>query len=158
MRVWVRPVGQRPGSTADANDDCGVQTFENDRTPGGGDASGDYPCGDTVVTFTATDVQGNVGTCRTTVAVAGTGVPTLGCPPAFRIESRREMVSPTPDRLSEAIRATARGRLVPNTPRKILPATNEGRVRDGFIFGLGFLLWVNEGFPQSRRRTAYGLL
>ena len=66
--------------SASASDDCGVQSLGNDRTGGGADASGIYPCGDTPVTFAATDVQGNVGTCVTTVSVAGTGVPTLGCP------------------------------------------------------------------------------
>jgi N-acetylneuraminic acid mutarotase len=42
----------------------------NSYTPNGADASGSYPLGTTVVTFTATDGSGNQATCRTTVTVS----------------------------------------------------------------------------------------
>lgn len=56
--------------TATAMDDCdGNSVITNDRTAGGADATDVYPCGSTLVTFTATDSQGNVSTCQTVVRV-----------------------------------------------------------------------------------------
>ena len=41
----------------------------NDRTAGGRDATDDYPCGMTRVTFTATDDAGNLASCESLVVV-----------------------------------------------------------------------------------------
>jgi hypothetical protein len=71
----------RPGEadvalTADATDDCdAAPTITNDRTAGGADASGTYPCGVTIVTFEARDAAGHVGSCATTVTVADVAPP-----------------------------------------------------------------------------------
>jgi hypothetical protein len=55
---------------ATASDSCsGTATIVNDRTPNGPDASGAYPPGITIVTFTATDAAGNSASCTTTVTV-----------------------------------------------------------------------------------------
>jgi gliding motility-associated-like protein len=51
---------------------CGLISFTNDFN-GLDDASGIYPDGTTLVTWTATDVSGNVGTCSTSVAVSDPG-------------------------------------------------------------------------------------
>lgn len=56
---------------ATASDNCDASVpLQNDRTAGGADASDDYPCGGTFVTFSSPDAGGNVGTCITVVAVA----------------------------------------------------------------------------------------
>ncbi len=61
---------------ASASDNCDpVVAITNDRTAGGADATDTYPCGDTVVTFTATDSAGNVASCGTTVTVADPAPP-----------------------------------------------------------------------------------
>lgn len=70
-----------PGSamvivTASATDDCDPSpVISNDRTAGGADASDRYPCGETLVTFTATDAAGHVVTCVTRVVVASLAAP-----------------------------------------------------------------------------------
>jgi hypothetical protein len=59
---------------ATATDDCdALPDISNDRTAGGADASDDYPCGTTLVTFTATDAFGNRSTCRTVVRISPDG-------------------------------------------------------------------------------------
>ncbi|HUD72876.1 MAG TPA: hypothetical protein VMQ62_13030, partial [Dongiaceae bacterium] len=63
---------------ATAHDLCsGVVTLTNDRTAGGGDASGAYPLGGTSVVFTADDGRGHSATCSTAVSVVDTQPPTL---------------------------------------------------------------------------------
>jgi hypothetical protein len=63
---------------ATATDACeGPVAVTNDRTRNGADASGWYPMGSTVVTFTATDSLGHVSTCRTTVTVEDTAPPVV---------------------------------------------------------------------------------
>ncbi|WP_172594388.1 HYR domain-containing protein [Mariniphaga sediminis] len=44
------------------------------------DASGTYPVGATVITWTATDASGNTATCEQTVTVTDTQKPTITCP------------------------------------------------------------------------------
>lgn len=62
--------GAPASPTAMASDDCEpVPGISNDRTGRGADASDDYPCGSTLVTFTAWDAVGNEGTCATIVRV-----------------------------------------------------------------------------------------
>ena len=62
---------------ASASGGCGAVVVENDFNAGGADASGDYPVGETVVTFTATDAAGNVATCSTTVRVSDVTPPAI---------------------------------------------------------------------------------
>jgi len=70
MSAWVVVV-------AAADDDCDPDLdLSNDRTGAGLDASDDYPCGETLVTFTALDGTGNRQICRTTVGVTPPGAPT----------------------------------------------------------------------------------
>ncbi len=60
--------------------DCFNATAINDYT-GGPDASGFYPIGTTVVTWTFTDIQGNKTTCEQTVTITGgAGDGNLECP------------------------------------------------------------------------------
>ncbi len=55
---------------ASAMDDCDpAPSLRNDRTAGGADASDDYPCGATLVTFEATDAAGNASSCSTIVRI-----------------------------------------------------------------------------------------
>ncbi|MBZ5639981.1 MAG: DUF2817 domain-containing protein [Acidobacteriia bacterium] len=64
---------------ATATDVCqpGGLVISNTFTPNGADASGSYPLGTTVVTFTASDASGNRASCRTTVTVRDTIAPIL---------------------------------------------------------------------------------
>jgi hypothetical protein len=60
---------------ATAMDDCDpMPVIGNDRTSGGADATDFYPCGTTLVTFTATDSVGQTDTCVTRVVIAPAGV------------------------------------------------------------------------------------
>jgi hypothetical protein len=52
----------------------------NSRTPGGEDASGSYPLGSTIVTFTATDAAGNTASCDAVVTVVDTVAPVFLAP------------------------------------------------------------------------------
>jgi|GEM_PF-3347452 len=57
---------------ATATDDNGIMSIANDWSgadAGGADASGQYPLGTTIVTFTATDECGNISQCTTRVTV-----------------------------------------------------------------------------------------
>ncbi len=66
---------------ATAADACeGSVPIINSHTPGGADASGSYPLGDTPITFTAEDGSGNQSTCQTHVRVVDTTSPTIGDP------------------------------------------------------------------------------
>jgi hypothetical protein len=51
--------------------------ISNSHTSGGADASGSYPLGTTLVTFTATDEAGNTASCQVSVTVVDTTPPTL---------------------------------------------------------------------------------
>jgi hypothetical protein len=55
----------------------GNASIVNDHNAGGADASGDYPLGTTMVTFTATDGAGNVASCSTSITVADTTPPVM---------------------------------------------------------------------------------
>ncbi len=59
-------------------DNCSF-TLTNDIT-NSADASGVYPLGTTLVTWTATDPSGNTSTCTQTIIVNDTEGPTLSCP------------------------------------------------------------------------------
>ncbi|MCG9911082.1 MAG: HYR domain-containing protein [Flavobacteriales bacterium] len=59
-----------------ASDNCGLASFTSTHTPGT-----IFPVGTTTVTYTATDIYGNVSTCTFNVTVNDTEVPVLvGCP------------------------------------------------------------------------------
>jgi hypothetical protein len=60
-----------------ANSCSGIASIVNDYNAGGADASGAYPLGTTVVTFTAADAAGNVASCSTSVTVADTRPPVM---------------------------------------------------------------------------------
>ena len=59
--------------------DCAGATITNSYT-GTADASGTYPLGTTVVTWTVTDTDGNVATCEQSVTLTDEVAPTLACP------------------------------------------------------------------------------
>ncbi len=63
----------------EAWDNCGVLSIVNDYT-GTDDASGIYPQGQTVVTWTVTDIWDNTSTCATVVFVHDNQAPTITCP------------------------------------------------------------------------------
>ena len=69
---------------ATATDACGITSITNDYTGGGADASGTFSGGETIVTFTATDNCGNIGTCVMTVIVDVN--PALGCPSDITVD------------------------------------------------------------------------
>ena len=58
----------------------------NSYTPNGASASGSYPVGTTVVTFTAMDAAGNQSSCQTSVTVADTTPPVINCPQSVTVE------------------------------------------------------------------------
>ena len=63
---------------ATAADICSATvSITNDRTPNGSDASGSYPLGQTVVTFTARDAADNSSSCQTLVSVVDTTPPSI---------------------------------------------------------------------------------
>jgi hypothetical protein len=63
---------------ASAKDTCfATASVVNDRTDGGENASGLYPAGETIVTFTATDAVGWTATCQTLVSVTSADSPRL---------------------------------------------------------------------------------
>jgi gliding motility-associated-like protein len=63
----------------DYGDNCTETTLTNDYT-GTGNASGTYPKGITVVTFTVTDGYGNTTTCSINVTVTDDEAPVVTCP------------------------------------------------------------------------------
>ena len=64
---------------ASAIDNCGVASVQNDFNSGGPNASGVYPLGTTLVTFTASDSDGNQSFCQTVVNILDVGL-TISCP------------------------------------------------------------------------------
>ncbi|GEM_PF-2310446 len=62
-------------SAASATDNCGIFSFTDD-----GPIGDEFPAGTTTVTYTATDVNGNIATCQTIVVVNDTIVPVITCP------------------------------------------------------------------------------
>lgn len=67
-----------------ASDPCGIASISNDFNSGGADASGVYPAGETVVTYTITDNCGNVATCAMTITVVSD--PAFTCPADITLE------------------------------------------------------------------------
>ncbi|HKQ97816.1 MAG TPA: S8 family serine peptidase [Candidatus Polarisedimenticolia bacterium] len=64
--------------SASAHDACdGAIPATNDRTTGGGDASGSYPLGATTVSFRAADAAGHPASCTSQVEVVDTELPSL---------------------------------------------------------------------------------
>jgi hypothetical protein len=66
-----------PVPAATATDVCQAFAIANSYTAGGADASGVYPLGTTLVTFTATDGSGNASSCQTSVTVVDTTPPVI---------------------------------------------------------------------------------
>ncbi|MCX6259030.1 MAG: HYR domain-containing protein, partial [Bacteroidia bacterium] len=60
-------------------DNCGVASVINNFT-GTGNASGIYPVGTTIITWTVTDIHGNTSTCSTQVVVLDNEAPIISCP------------------------------------------------------------------------------
>jgi hypothetical protein len=60
-------------------DNCGIATITNSHNAGGANASGSYPVGITTVTFTVTDINGNVSTCSVMVRVLDNEAPVAVC-------------------------------------------------------------------------------
>ena len=60
------------------SDNCGVATVVNDFT-GTANASGTYPVGTTMVTWTVTDIHGNTNTCTQLITVTDNEVPSITC-------------------------------------------------------------------------------
>jgi hypothetical protein len=66
-------------NAAVATDNCGVSGITNDLTAGGANVSLFFPVGNTIITYTANDVNGNSSTCQTTVTVNDTEAPVVTC-------------------------------------------------------------------------------
>lgn len=66
-------------SSPAVSDNCGVASIVNDFN-GTADASGTYPVGTTVVTWTATDIYGNTSSCTQNITVADDEDPVVVCP------------------------------------------------------------------------------
>ncbi len=66
--------------TATGLDNCGIATINGTRQ-GGLDLTDPYPLGDTYITWTATDVNGNVSqSCDQKITVSGTYIVNIACP------------------------------------------------------------------------------
>ncbi|MCB0762123.1 MAG: choice-of-anchor L domain-containing protein, partial [Flavobacteriales bacterium] len=66
-------------TTPTATDNCGVASVVNDFN-GTSDASDDYPSGITNLTWTITDIHGNVSTCVQVITINNPSGGSLGCP------------------------------------------------------------------------------
>jgi hypothetical protein len=64
------------------SDNCGVASVVNNYT-GSEDATGTYTVGNTLVTWTITDIHGNESTCATNILVTDLELPVIGCPTAI---------------------------------------------------------------------------
>lgn len=62
---------------ATASDNCSVSSITNNYNAGGANASGIYPLGTTLVTFTATDAANNTATCIMSVTVINSQSPII---------------------------------------------------------------------------------
>ncbi len=69
-----------PFGVATATDNCGIPTITND-------APANFPFGNNIVTWTATDAAGNTTTCTQLVKVEDLQDPTIICPPAITINT-----------------------------------------------------------------------
>lgn len=65
--------------TPTVDDNCGVAMVTNNYNNGGADASGNYPVGSTTVTYTVTDLSGNINTCSIVINVADNTPPIVNC-------------------------------------------------------------------------------
>ncbi|PLW98668.1 MAG: hypothetical protein C0593_04915, partial [Marinilabiliales bacterium] len=85
--VLIIPDGQTSGYVSvpepEATDNCSV-SVDNDQT-GGANASGTYPLGTTVITYTATDSNGNDVTLTQKVEVYPDSHSSISCPPDINI-------------------------------------------------------------------------
>jgi hypothetical protein len=66
-------------------DNCGCLGITNDYNSGGGNASGIYPKGTTIVTFIATDLNGNTSNCSIAVTVTDGEFPVIACPAGITV-------------------------------------------------------------------------
>lgn len=81
---------------ARATDACdGPVPVANSHNSGGADASGSYPLGTTVVTFTARDGSGNTAACFTSVTVRDT------IPPSISVSSTPDLLWPPNHKMSD---------------------------------------------------------
>lgn len=60
------------------NDNCGVQSITND-------APAQFAVGNTTVTWTVTDIHGNINTCTQTVTVTDSEGPAINCPASVNV-------------------------------------------------------------------------
>jgi phosphatidylethanolamine-binding protein (PEBP) family uncharacterized protein len=77
-------------------DNCAIDSFTNDYT-NTEDASGVYPEGTTVVTYTVSDESGNTDTCSFTVTVEDNEAPELECPDGVEIVLDENCEAEIPD-------------------------------------------------------------
>ncbi|MEZ4800581.1 MAG: HYR domain-containing protein, partial [Flavobacteriales bacterium] len=68
------------------DDNCGIATVLNDFN-GSANATDFYPVGITTVTWTATDVNGNISECQMTIEVTDTQLPVITCPENIEVEN-----------------------------------------------------------------------
>ncbi len=73
-------------SLPEVSDNCGGVTITNDFT-GESNASGTYPLGTTIVTYTATDGAGNSASCQLTVTVQDVNAPSITCPANITVDA-----------------------------------------------------------------------
>ncbi len=66
------------------SDNCGILNFANSFN-GTDNASGTYPAGTTVVTWTAEDINGNQSQCSMSVTVADNEPPMIACPQSISV-------------------------------------------------------------------------
>jgi gliding motility-associated-like protein len=62
-----------------ATDNCGILSITNNRT-NSANGTDTYPVGPTQITWTVTDIHGNVSTCEQTIVVTDNEAPTIECP------------------------------------------------------------------------------
>ena len=72
--------------TPTTNDNCGVQSVTND-------APGTYPTGVTIVTWTVTDLAGNMATCMQSVTIEDNDPPMITCPNVDAFDADPNMCS-----------------------------------------------------------------
>jgi extracellular elastinolytic metalloproteinase len=77
-------------------DNCAGETTSND-------APGNFPLGDTTVTWTVTDTAGNTATCTQIVTVVDNEDPTLTCPADLTVEVNEGELFTLPDYTGDAV-------------------------------------------------------